>query len=230
MNGRATTLVGVLPPDFRLPMDYREARPAEFLTPLALQAPTLEGWGNRSLIAGAQLRAGVAPARAESEMRQPEARWVREGFLTNSDKLHRDAIPVAELVLGDIRHALFLLVGAVAFILLIACANVANLMLARADERHREIALRNALGASRGRLVRQLRTESVLLALLGGALGTAIAYGGTPLLVALYPPGLRRVAEIGLDLGVFAFTAPLACAVPALRAAAVDPAIALRKE
>jgi putative ABC transport system permease protein len=123
---------------------------------------------------------------------------------------------VQDLVLGDVRYALFVLLGAVGVILLIACANVANLMLARSDARHREIAIRTALGASRGRLIRQVLTESVLLSLIGGVLGAALGYAGTTLLVALHPPGVPRVSDVGLDVGVLGFTLVLAVATGVL--------------
>jgi putative ABC transport system permease protein len=118
----------------------------------------------------------------------------------------RTAVPMKDLVLGDVRYALWILLGSVGVILLIACANVANLMLARSDERHREIAVRTALGASRARIVQQLLTESVLLSLIGGAMGVALAYGGMRSLLALHPAGIPRVDQIGLDVVVLGFT------------------------
>ncbi|MDQ3995759.1 MAG: ABC transporter permease [Gemmatimonadota bacterium] len=209
VGDRARTVVGVLPPSFRVPLDFAEQRPIELWMPTTLDDPDYAGFGNRSFIGIGRLARGVDPARATVAMQALEDRWFREGLVRNRVR-SRDAVPAQELVLGDVRYALFVLLGAVGVILLIACANVANLMLARADARHREIAIRTALGASRARLVRQLLTESVLLSLIGGALGVALAYAGTKLLVALHPPGVPRVAEVGLDAGVLGITLLLA--------------------
>ncbi|MBC7791499.1 MAG: ABC transporter permease [Anaerolineae bacterium] len=216
VSGRSLTVIGVLPPSFRLPLDFQEERPAELWRPMSLDQPDLAGWGNRGLVAVGRLRKGVDPARASSALWTAEERWLDEGLVSNRDGLRRKAVPVNDLVLGDIRQVLLVLVGAVNVILLIACANVANLMLARMDERQREIAIRKALGASRRRLIQQLLTESVLVSLMGGALGIAFAYGGIRLLVTLHPPGVPRLHEIGLDSSVFLFTLVLAVATGVL--------------
>ncbi len=209
VGDRARTLIGVLPPSFRVPMDFAEARPIELWLPTTLDNPAYAGFGNRSFIAVGRLRSGVSPRQASAAMRTLEERWINEGLV--SDRIRsRNAVLAQEDVLGDVRYVLLVLVGAVGLILLIACANVANLTLARSDARHREIAIRTALGASRGRLVRQLVTESVLLALVGGLLGAAVAFAGTRILVTLDPPGVPRVGEIALDVGVLAFTLALA--------------------
>jgi putative ABC transport system permease protein len=215
VGDRARTVIGVLPASFRVPLDFDEERPVEVWNPATLDDPTYAGFGNRSFIGIGRLRSGVDPRQATAGMRALEERWFRDG-LTKNPIQPRNAVPVQDLVLGDVRYALFVLLGAVGVILLIACANVANLMLARSDARHREIAIRTALGASRGRLVRQLLTESVLLSLIGGALGAALGYAGTTLLVALHPPGVPRVSEVGLDLGVLGFTLLLAIATGVL--------------
>jgi putative ABC transport system permease protein len=205
VNGRAHTVVGVMPASFKLPLDFSEERPSEAWVPYDL-TPDAASWGDHSLIGVARLRDGVDPASAGSTMRVLEERWVRDGHWSNRKLSGRSAVPLKDLVLGEVRYALWVLLGAVAVILLIACANVANLMLARADERHREIAVRTALGASRARIVRQLLTESVLMSLIGGGIGVALAFGGMKALLAIRPPGIPRVNEVGLDAGVLGFT------------------------
>jgi putative ABC transport system permease protein len=215
VGDRARTVVGVLPASFRVPLDFDEERPVELWIPTTLDDPNYAGWGNRSFIAIGRLRSGVNPQQALAGMRTLEERWWKEGLVGGRIE-PRNAVPVQDLVLGDVRYALFVLLGAVGVILLIACANVANLMLARSDARHREIAIRTALGASRGRLIRQVLTESVLLSLIGGVLGAALGYAGTTLLVALHPPGVPRVSDVGLDVGVLGFTLVLAVATGVL--------------
>jgi predicted permease len=205
VNGTARTIIGVMPPSFRLPRDFASDRPSEIWTPYDL-APEMAQWGSRSLTAFARLKPGIEVAAATSAMRAIEARWVEQGHWQKGDETGLNPVPMRDFVVGEVRTALFILLGAVGVILLIACANVANLMLARGDERHREVAVRTALGASRGRIVTQLLTESTVIALAGGVLGTALAYGGLQLLQAAQPAGIPRVQQIGIDAGVFAFT------------------------
>lgn len=203
VNGRARTVIGVMPQSFKLPLDFADTRPSELWVPTDIR--TWTSWGDHSLIGVGRLQPGVDLTRATSAMESLERLWVADGNWTNKELSGRRAVPVKDLIVGDVRYALWVLLGAVGVILLIACANVANLMLARSDERHREIAVRTALGASRGRIVRQLLTESVLLAVIGGALGVALAYGGMRFLLALHPADIPRAGEIGLDSGVLGF-------------------------
>lgn len=207
VNGRARTVIGVMPKSFKLPLDFADDRPSELWVPLDLQ--TWTSWGDHSLIGVGRLRPDVSMERATAVMQAVERRWVADGHWSNTTLSGRRATPVKDLVVGNVRYALWVLLGAVGVILLIACANVANLLLARSDERHREIAVRTALGASRARIIRQLLTESVLLAGIGGAAGIALAWAGVRGLLALNPADIPRVDEIGLDFGVLAFASLL---------------------
>jgi predicted permease len=211
VNGRPRTIVGVMPRSFRLPLDYRAARPTELWFPLVIDRANLGQWGDRSQFAVVRLAPGTPPATASSEFKVISDRWIRAGFVIDSGDgtLVRSAIPLREFITGNLRRPLFILFGAVAVVLLIACANVANLLLARADVRRREVAVRSALGAGRGDIVRQLLTESVVLSVAGGAVGLALAAAGIQLLATLRPAGLPRVEDAAIDAGALAFTAAL---------------------
>ena len=144
--------------------------------------------------------------------------------------------PIMTEMIGDYRQRLFVLLGAVAFVLLIACGNIANLLLARGASRRRELAVRSALGAGRGRIVRQLLTESVVLSLVSAAVGLALAWWGIRALVAAAPPGIPRLEQTGLDPYVLGFTliTSIGCAfvfglAPALRAGRVDVVTMLKE-
>jgi putative ABC transport system permease protein len=211
VNGRPRTVVGVMPASFRLPLDYRAARPTELWFPLVIDRANLGQWGDRSQFAVVRLAPGTAPATASSELKVISDRWIRAGSVIDSGDgtLVRSAIPLREFITGNLRRPLFILFGAVAVVLLIACANVMNLLLARADVRRREVAVRAALGAGRGDIVRQLLTESVVLAAAGGVVGIGLAYAGIQILTTLRPVGLPRVEDAGIDAGALVFTAAL---------------------
>ena len=220
LDGRPYTVVGIMPPRFDYPMFW--AHGVQLWAPLPLGNRTAARDG-QSLRVLARLRAGVSLSQARAEMAGITAGLERAYPGTNRD-VHVTAL--RDLVIGDVGPALFVLLGAVGFVLLLACANVAHMLLARGAVREREITIRAALGAGRVRLVRQLLTESVLLSGIGGIIGLAIASYGVHVLVALGGAGLPRADEIGLDARVVVFTLVLSMAtgltfgiVPATRSA-----------
>jgi predicted permease len=156
-----------------------------------------------------RLRTGVTRERADEDMRRLGAELERR-FPQTNENITLQAQPLAETLVGDVRRPLLVLLGAVGLVLLVACANVANLMLARATAREGELAIRAALGAGRGRLVRQLVTESIVLSGAGAVLGLLLAWWGTRALVAAQPADIPRLDEIGIDGNVVAFTAGVA--------------------
>lgn len=202
LNGPLFTVVGVMPQGFQYPNDTdvwhrivwdvaQHSRGAHFMESIV------------------RLKPGVTVDAANNELRALTKRLGRENPSTNGDYTAR-AIPLATEVVGFFRPALFALFGAAAFLLVITCTNVASLLLARATVREREVAVRAAIGASRGRLIRQFLTESVLLAVMGTALGVAVAVGSVKALVAATPVELPRLAGVGLDARMLLFAVTLA--------------------
>ncbi len=203
LSGRPRTVVGVMPRGF------------EFLrsdvmawVPMAMTSDDRQNHGSHSLRAVGRLRDGATIEQARAELDTVAARLERE-FPQNNKDWRVEARPLLDVVVGSSRQALLVLLGAVGFVLLMACANVANMLLARATGRQKEIAIRFALGAGRLQVVRQLLTEAVLLGIAGGGVGLAIAAGGLRVLPAL-APGMPRLDEVALDPRALAFTGGLA--------------------
>ena len=230
LNGRPRTVIGVMPPSFD-PTKAGEQLwvPAAF-TP---ERKAQHDEHHNSVIG--LLKPGASAARAQAELtavqQELNARYPNHnGTRTVSVR------PFDEVVVGDYRQRLFVTLGAVGFVLLIACANVANLLLARGAVRAKELAVRTALGASRGRIVRQLLTESMVLGLASAAIGLGLASGGIRVLVAAAPAGIPRLGETRVDLAVLAFAVTVALVsslafglVPSLRASRQDVQSTLRE-
>jgi putative ABC transport system permease protein len=226
LDGRARTVIGVMPASFRLPLDYRAERPTELWTVLTWDASNLGSWGNRSYIGVARLAPGRTPADATSELAVVAGRWVQAGFVADQGDggLQRSAVPVATLVTGGVRGAMGLLVAAVLTMLILASANVAGLVMIGAEARRQDMAVRTALGASRGRLMRQLAVEHGVLALAGGLAGLGLAAAGVRAIARYAPTALPRAGELALDtpavllLAASAAVAGVACGLlPVLR-------------
>jgi predicted permease len=227
LEGVSRQVVGVMPADFRFPSPK-----TELWVPLNLD-PRKSGdyWGSSYMPITARLRPGVTPEQAQADLkelrpkilaafawRMPDDTWAKSRVMS-----------LQEAIVGDVRTSLLILLGAVGLLLLIACANVANLLLARATTRQKEIALRAALGASRWRIVRQLISESVLMSVIGGALGLAAARYGLSILKSMLPAGTPRLADVAVDTRILVFTALLSVVtgilfglVPAAGASKVD--------
>ncbi len=207
LDGKNTTVVGILLPGFRFPLQFPEPQiwlPRIFEPNFLNQQQIHSGSGYLNSIG--RLRPDVSQATAQAELDTINANY-RQQFGSNSDPRFRMlAISLAESLVGPVRPSLLVLLAAVGFVLLIACANVASLLLVRAAGRQKEIAIRRALGASRWRLIVQLLSESLLLSLLGGALGILLAAGLLPLLRLISPGAVPRLEQSSLDGSVLLFT------------------------
>src|SRR6266480_549317 len=200
LNGESFTVVGVMPRGFQFPR-----RADQLWIPIAFDTTEARERGNHYLQVIARLKPGITLERTQAEMTTIAGRLEQQYTKTNTS-IGAVVTPLHEHVVGDIKPALLILLGAVAFVLLIACANVANVLLARAAVRQKEIALRLALGAGRARLIRQFLTESVLLAVLGGGVGLLLSIVGLSVLRRFIPPNISQAQAITIDAKVLIFT------------------------
>ncbi len=220
LDGESYTVVGVTPPDFHFP-DPDD----QLWVPIALTPQDLANHGSHNLVVTARLKQSVSLAQAQGEMNRIAQR-LTELYPDTNTGVQSNVIALREEIAGPVRPVLVALLGAVGFVLLIVCANVANLLLGRASVRHREIGIRIALGAGRTRILRQLLTESALLGLLGCAFGLLFAHWGILTLKLLSPPHIPRMDEIQINISVLVFSLAISLlagfifgVLPALQAA-----------
>ncbi len=232
LDGHSYTVIGIMPKHYLFPSRVEMWVPVGQLS----GDPDWQRRGNHPGLYGvARLKPGVTIEQARADMETIAVNLEKQYPDTNQGN-RVDVTPLLEIVVGDVRPALLVLLGAVGCVLLIACANVANLLLARATTRQKEMAIRTALGASRWRMMRQLLTESVLLALGGGGLGVLLARWGVDLILAISPDSLPRAREIDMDGRVLMFTLAVSVLTglifglaPALQASRPDPQETLKE-
>ena len=227
VDGKQRQVIGVMPKGFR----FLDGEPPALFLPLQLDRnkTTLGQFSYEGL---ARLRPGVTLAEANSDIgRLIPVVWssfpAPPGFSLNlflKARIAPKVRPLSQDVVGDVGKVLWVLMGSIGVVLLIACANVANLLLVRAEGRHQEVAVRSALGASRWRIAGDCLAESVVIGILGSSLGLLLAWGSLHLLIAIAPQGLPRLQDIGIDLSVLAFTVAVSLfcsllfgSIPALR-------------
>ena len=237
LNDVPVEVIGVMPEGFRLPTDFNvdAAEPTQLWRPVQIDSTNLSR-GNHGFYAAGVLAPGQSAASVTAELQAVTRRLTEQGQYPNAMQFTAFAVALDDEIRGELRPAMWLLTGAVAFLLLIACVNVANLLLVRGDARLREMAVRTAIGAAPRRLVRQLLTESIVLAVLGGVLGLALASAALQLLTSVDPTSLPPLAPVQLNVTVVVFTMVLAIVttllfglVPALRTLHVNLVESLRE-
>jgi len=237
LDGVARRIVGVMPRGFQLPTDFTvaAAEPTQIWIPLQIDMKDLSH-GNHGYYGAALLKRGATAASATAELKSWTAALTARGEYPREMRFEAFAVPVEQEIRGTARHALLIVFGAVGFLLLMACANVANLLLARAEARLREMSVRAAIGADKSRLARQLLTESFALAAAGGALGVAFAFGGVRIIAAHGAAGLPTVAPIRIEPTMLLFAAALSIVTtllfglaPALQTLRLNLADAMRE-
>jgi len=237
LNATTFTVVGIMPPGVQHPGNSYHAVPdgdtVDVWYPFTFEGDPNQR-GSHFMDAIGRLKPGVSAEQANTDLNAVLAQLKKEHPSEQGWRIY--LVPLYREMVGRTEHMLYVLLGAVGLLLLIACVNAANLLLARSSVRQREIAVRSALGAARTRIIRQLLTESLLIALSGAALGALLAVGGVRALVVLLPPGFPRAGEIHLNLTVFAFTLLVALLtgllfgiVPALAASRTDIQQSLRE-
>ena len=232
LSGDLYTIIGVMPASFRFPVTEPQVG---MWTTLALDDdpndphPAISNRGGHFLNAIGRLKPGATVAQAHQDLNLIATNLAKQYPATNYKHDAARVVSALEGLVGDTRTSLLIVLGAVGLVLLIACSNIANLLLARMREREREIAMRCALGAGRGRIIRQLLVESLVLSAAGGLAGCGLAYLCTPLMLSLIGDSVPRVANAGVDLRVLGFAMAVACAagiafgiVPALTASRTD--------
>ncbi len=237
LNDVPAEIVGIMPSGFRLPTDFNvdAAEPTQVWRPLQIDPQNLNR-GNHGFYGAAILAPGQSAATATEELRAITRRLTEQGSYPAAMQFTAFAVSLDDEIRGEVRPAMWLLMGAVGFLLLIACVNVANLLLVRGDARLREMAVRTAMGAAPNRLVRQLFTESLVLAVCGALLGLGLAAGALQVLTTLDPTSLPPLAPVRLDTTVVLFTLVLSVVTtllfglaPALRTLRVNLVESLRE-
>jgi predicted permease len=213
LDGVARRVVGVTPRGFALPTDFTvdAAEPSQLYIPAQLD-PASTDHGNHGYYGAAKLKTGATPERASAELKLVTSSLTEQGTYPKEMRFEAFAVSLEEEIRGGARRALGLVFGAVGFLMLMACGNVANLLLSRSEGRQREIAVRASIGAGQGRLTRQLLTESLVLAAAGAALGLALAWAGIRILAARATAGLPALGPIQIDAAMLGFAAALTLA------------------